>query len=48
MLNSMYQNRMVGTGEAIASVNGKVQGITERLRPNNWRELRSFLEPLTS
>ena len=26
----------------LAPVNGKVQGITERLRPGNLRELRSF------
>ena len=30
-------------GEGISRVNGKVQGITERLRPGNLRELRSFL-----
>ena len=31
------------SGEGIAPVNGKVQGFTGRLRPNNLRELRSFL-----
>ena len=31
------------SGEGIAPVNGKVQGITERLRPGNLREMRSFL-----
>ena len=31
------------TGSGISPVNGKVQGITERLRPTNLKELRSFL-----
>ena len=31
------------SGEGITPVNGKVQGITERLRPGNLNELRSFL-----
>ena len=31
------------SGEGITPVNGKVQGITERLRPGNLKELRSFL-----
>ena len=31
------------SGEGIFPMNGKVQGITERLRPGNLRELRSFL-----
>ena len=31
------------SGEGITSVNGRVQGITERLRPGNFKELRSFL-----
>ena len=35
------------SGEGIAPVNGKVQGITRRLRPNNLRELRSFLGVVT-
>ena len=30
-------------GEGISPINGKVQRITERLRPSNLRELRSFL-----
>ena len=30
-------------GEGISPINGKVQGITERLRPGSLRELRSFL-----
>ena len=31
------------TGSGISPVNGKIQGITERLRPTNLKELRSFL-----
>ena len=31
------------SGEGITPVNGKVQGLTERLRPGNLKELRSFL-----
>ena len=31
------------SGEIIAPVNGKVQGITEKLGPTNLRVLRSFL-----
>ena len=31
------------SGEGISPANGKVQGITESLRPGNLRELRSFL-----
>ena len=34
-------------GEGNAPVNGKVQGITERLRPSNLRDLRSFLGAVT-
>ena len=30
------------TGSGISPLNGKVQGITERLRPTNLKELRSF------
>ena len=31
------------SGEGVAPINGKMQGISERLRPNNLKELRSFL-----
>ena len=31
------------SGEGVAPINGKIQGISERLRPNNLKELRSFL-----
>ena len=31
------------TGSGISPVNGKVQGISEQLRPTNLKELRSFL-----
>ena len=31
------------SGEGVAPKNGKIQGISERLRPNNFKELRSFL-----
>ena len=31
------------SGEGVTPINGKIQGISERLRPNNLKELRSFL-----
>ena len=31
------------SGEGVAPINGKIQGISERLRPNNLKELRFFL-----
>ena len=31
------------SGKGVAPINGKIQGISERLRPNNLKELRSFL-----
>ena len=31
------------SGEGVAPINGKIQGINEKLRPNNLKELRSFL-----
>ena len=31
------------SGEGVAPINGKIQGISERLRPNNLKELGSFL-----
>ena len=31
------------SGEGVAPINGKIQGISEMLRPNNLKELRSFL-----
>ena len=30
-------------GEGVALINGNIQGFSERLRPNNLKELRSFL-----
>ena len=35
------------SGEGITPVDGKVQGITERLRPGNLKELRSLLGAVT-